>query len=95
MNNTHCEGVANKLEQKVRNWLKIINRTYVCSEGLENVQNSLSQKKAQLYDMEKTLDALKVGELEVYRKHYEMTVDEVNKDMVNIRAFTVGILWNR
>lgn len=47
MNNTHCEGVAKKLEEKIRSWLKIINRAYICSEGLEDVKKSYEEKKNQ------------------------------------------------
>ena len=44
MGNTHCEGVAKKLDEKIRNWLKIINRAYICSEGLEEVERALQLK---------------------------------------------------
>lgn len=35
MNNTQCEGVSKKLEEKIRSELKIINRAYICSQGLQ------------------------------------------------------------
>lgn len=75
MNNTHCEGVAKKVEEKIRNELKIINRAYMCSEGLEDIQIGLRAKQEKLRELQSEYDKLKLGELEVYHKNYTKTVD--------------------
>lgn len=63
MNNTQCEGVAKKLEEKIRSELKIINRAFICSEGLGDIQRNLVAKEAELENLKKKLEDLKLGEL--------------------------------
>ena len=74
MNNTQFEGVAKKLEEKIRSELKIINRAFICSEGLADIQRNLVAKEAELEGLKKKLEDLTLGELEVYQKNYNKTV---------------------
>ena len=90
MNNTHCEGVAKKLDEKIRNWLKIINRAHICSEGLEEVEGRLADKERDLARMKQELAGLEVGQLEVYERNYKRTVSEVNDDIDAMREFKAG-----
>ena len=63
MNNTQCEGVAKKLEEKIRSELKITNRAFMCSEGLEETQRHLVLKQRELDDLKKKLEELNLGDL--------------------------------
>jgi len=63
MNNTQCEGVAKKLEEKIRSELKITNRAFMCSEGLEETQQHLLLKQRELDELKKKLQELNLGDL--------------------------------
>ena len=89
-NNSHCEGVAKKLEDKIRSWIKIINRAYICSEGIEKVEMDLRVREAELARLEDELRRLEVGELDLYHRNYNETQDEVSRELDYMRTFTVG-----
>ena len=89
MNNTQCEGVAKKLEDKIRSELKIINRAYSCSEGLEQIELSLQKKESSLRHLKAELESLKLGELEIEHKSYNKTIEDINNEFQFMKTFTV------
>lgn len=80
------------MEEKIRSELKIINRAFICSEGLPDIQRNLQAKEAELEGLKKKLEDLKLGELEVYQKNYNKTVGELAKDFETMKNFNVGTL---
>lgn len=78
------------MEEKIRSELKIINRAFICSEGLPDIQRNLVAKEAELEGLKKKLEDLKLGELEVYQKNYNKTVGELARDFQQMKNFNVG-----
>lgn len=90
MNNTQCEGVSKKLEEKIRSQLKIINRAYICSEGLQETKDDLRKSENDLEILNKKLKDLQLGDISLYQKGYNKSIADIEIELKKAKSFKVG-----
>ena len=70
--NKYCEGVAKKLEDRVKKLLRIYDYTFECAEGLDDLRARLLSHQADLTFTLRRLEELESGAgIDLYKKKFE------------------------
>ena len=71
-NNKYCEGVAKKLEDRVKKLLKIYDYTFECAEGIDELKEKKADEERDLKAYKKRLEELENSKgIDDYKKKFE------------------------
>lgn len=71
-NNKYCEGVAKKLEDRVRKLLKIYDYTFECASGIDELKIKKIEDNKELESAQKRLKELEDSKgIDEYKKKFE------------------------
>lgn len=90
-NNKYCEGVAKKLEDRVKKLLKIYDYTFECAEGIDELREKKLREESELAAAEKRLRELENNAgIDEYKRKFEENRKFIDSKSKEISAFRIS-----